>query len=384
MAKAKALLIVAGMAWMVISAQSAKAGIVVGNCVAGTHYTTIQAAVNAAASGSTIKVCPAYYFEQVAIQTPLTLQGISSGTMDAPVIAPPTTGLVLTAIGTIDQVLVYNTSGVTLTNIAVDGSNSLLTCNAYGFTGIDFDNASGTVNRVSLRNQNLGAQAAYCTDRSVGLVASASFGQSESVTVENCDFRNSAFEAIYALGNITVNITNNFISGESNESGFHAGIYLLGATGTVKGNTVLNEIGVGNVFPDVLDGGRGISIGSSGVTVSGNTIGNAQVGIYLDNHATNNTILSNTIFNISSYDGIYVSGNNNIVKSNRIAGAGQSGVHLDTSRGGGLNNTISGNSIMDSCAGILSSPGAVNIVQGNSFSGVFLTTFSNAMCGPIF
>jgi len=38
---------------------------VVGSCLSGTRYTTIQAVVNAASAGSTVQVCPGSYQEQV-------------------------------------------------------------------------------------------------------------------------------------------------------------------------------------------------------------------------------------------------------------------------------------------------------------------------------
>ena len=74
----------------------AKAQIVVGQCVGTSPYNTIQSAVNAAASGSTIKVCPSGYPEQVVIEKPLTLQGITALNLEGVLIIPPSTGLVAT------------------------------------------------------------------------------------------------------------------------------------------------------------------------------------------------------------------------------------------------------------------------------------------------
>ena len=57
----------------------------VGNCkVHSGYYTTIQAAVSAVPSGSTVEVCPGIYYEQVVISQPLTLEAIpnwSTGTV---------------------------------------------------------------------------------------------------------------------------------------------------------------------------------------------------------------------------------------------------------------------------------------------------------------
>ena len=102
----------------------AHAGIVVGYCIAGTQYPTIQAAVNAAPSGAVIEVCPGGYPEQVLIEKPLTLQGIIATGDEGAFILPPSGGLVVNAPGTIAQILVENTTGVTITNLIVDGQNA--------------------------------------------------------------------------------------------------------------------------------------------------------------------------------------------------------------------------------------------------------------------
>ena len=57
----------------------AQAAIVVGSCMGTAKYTTIQDAVNAAASGSIVKVCPGGYPEQVLIHKPLTMAGFVTG-----------------------------------------------------------------------------------------------------------------------------------------------------------------------------------------------------------------------------------------------------------------------------------------------------------------
>ena len=43
----------------------------------GTDYTSIQAAVTASPAGSKIQVCPGTYNEQVVINKPLTIDGVS-------------------------------------------------------------------------------------------------------------------------------------------------------------------------------------------------------------------------------------------------------------------------------------------------------------------
>ncbi len=52
----------------------------VGTCLGASPYTTIQAAVTAAASGATVQVCPGAYPEQVTITKSLNLTGLLTGT----------------------------------------------------------------------------------------------------------------------------------------------------------------------------------------------------------------------------------------------------------------------------------------------------------------
>src|ERR1700674_4485514 len=72
---AATLIIFAGL-----RAQQLSASVVaVGTCVANVvQFTSIQAAVSAVPPGSTIKICPANYAEQVVINKNLTLVGVSS------------------------------------------------------------------------------------------------------------------------------------------------------------------------------------------------------------------------------------------------------------------------------------------------------------------
>ncbi len=68
--------------------------LVVGTCKsAKTHYTTIQAALNAAPVYANVLVCPGTYPEQLTITSPVTLTGISSGTLPNPIILGPAAGL---------------------------------------------------------------------------------------------------------------------------------------------------------------------------------------------------------------------------------------------------------------------------------------------------
>src|SRR5271156_3725301 len=157
-------LLIAGLGNQSLRAATA----VVGTCMSGTHYTTIQAAVTAIAVGGTVKVCPGNYPEQVVISKSLTLTGVSSGTgADNPVITAPASGVLPNATSLADgsqiaaQILVQGTTGVSIKQIAVDGSNNGIS-SCTDLAGILFQNASGSVSYTATRNQTLGGALGGC------------------------------------------------------------------------------------------------------------------------------------------------------------------------------------------------------------------------------
>src|SRR6202022_2113207 len=118
-----------------LSAQQLTASVVaVGTCVPNVvHFTTIQGAVNGVPPGSTIKICPAKYPEQVVINKNLTLMGVNSGSADNPVLVIPSGGFVsnTTSLTTghpiAAQILVQSPAiAVIISSLAVDGSNNNL------------------------------------------------------------------------------------------------------------------------------------------------------------------------------------------------------------------------------------------------------------------
>src|ERR1700685_1661134 len=52
---------------------------IVGTCTSGTHFSTIQAALDASPAPNTVEVCPGIYSEQLTITRPVTLEGIAAG-----------------------------------------------------------------------------------------------------------------------------------------------------------------------------------------------------------------------------------------------------------------------------------------------------------------
>jgi parallel beta-helix repeat protein len=330
-------------------------------------YTTIQAAVDAVATGGTVLVCPGTYPEQVTISQPLTLRGVQSRNMGAAVVVPPATGLKkLPGTSTAPQIFVHavTTGPVTLDNMTVDASNNLITDCTLLLEGVYFYDASGTVKNVAARNQSSAVGGSACNGgfgiRVVGIASSV------DVTIQNNSVRayDSAGILAQAAGSPTsVTIQKNSVSGPGSISNIATrGIWMLdGATGPVSGNSVVDNSGLS------AGGSEGILIqGSHGVQIVGNTLGNNAYGIKFipdpNLDADDGTVSQNTVLG-SGIDGIYVCSNNNLVQANRISASLESGVNLASLSGtcSGNNNTISNNSINEACAGILVDPG----VTGN-------------------
>lgn len=342
------LLLVLAMGLYLGTQPAAAQNVAVGRCLPRLKsFSTIQAAVLAAPLNGTVFVCPGKYPEQVTLSAPVTLQGVTSGTLGRAVIAVPPNGL---AINTTSieggfriaaQVLVTaGTPSVNIINMTVDESGA----NPSGafLVGVVYDvGTSGTVNDVTVRNGSTASTSA-------GIWAQNSITSNGNVTIENSSIHNVNFYGIYAVSNQTpptlaATIRGNRVSttgdGIRNES-----------SGTV----------IGNVINASFDGIQVLN--GSSATVTGNTIVNSQRGITV---GTTGVVEQNTIWN-SSIAGIqlFASGSATIENNNITESA--VGVEF-----GCFTATVSGNAINDATTGIDFVPSSFNL--GNTFQNVNTT-----------
>ncbi len=278
-------------------------------------YQTIQAAVNAVPSGSTIEVCPGLYPEQVVISKPLTLTAFTLGGSQASnaevLIQIPAGGATASVVDPIighifSQILVSSTGPVNITDIAFDGTGNNIPDGVGDLAAIFYEESSGTVYGVSVANE---------VDYGGGMGIIAVANTTQTVTVENSDFRSfdglGIWGATNASSTLTLDVKLNTISDTGNN-----GVYLLGpVSGTVESNLVN---GSGNGFSMSLDG--------SAATI------------------TANTVIAGTVDGPPN-SGIEVNGGSNTVKANRIM-SGPIGVGIvlkGTATGGSVTgNTITG------------------------------------------
>jgi parallel beta-helix repeat protein len=363
----------------------------VGTCGAP-NKPTIQAAVNASSQNDTVLVCPGTYAEQVTITKNLTITGLTVGTADQVVITSPAGGVVRNAYDLYQygsnpvsaQVLVQNTRNVVLNNITVDGAGNGINGCAPDFRGIYYQNASGTIENVTARNQILSPGLTGCQSGEAIYVQSG-YGSStpQFVTIVNSSVRNFQKNGITVDGDpLSFLVQKNYIVGVGPTTGAaENGIQISdGATGAVLNNTTIDEI-----YSPGGYGASGILIyAAPGVEVGFNTVGSTQYGIVTvsdpSSGSTHNpqgladhtNIHDNTVLGTQIFDGIDVCSNSNTVVNNTVFSSAEAGIHLDGECGTtGKNNVVLSNTVNDACAGILQG-GTPNTLGGGSLLGGLL------------
>ncbi len=283
----------------------------VGTCLPNLpYYTTISLAVSNVPSGSTIKVCPGSYPEQVLITQPLTLEGVPGASSAAVVVAPAggLTNWVQTGecgIATYYQILVQNPTGpVNISNLVVDGTGA---GNPAGSViGIVNFVATGTVSEVSARNQTDGGEG-------YGIYAVTSLSAGQTITIENSfvdgfDAFGISVDSSCGGGPLVANIKANTINGGGTGDD---GIYVATSTGNVVSNAI-SGIATGVVLSgsSVAATGNIISASGSGngafAISGGNTVKHNRIdagggtGMLLSGSATSSLVEENTIGNAST------------------------------------------------------------------------------------
>jgi parallel beta-helix repeat protein len=294
------------------------------------------------------------------------------------------------------QILVQN-AAVTVSHITVDGANDGMTDCSIDPIGIYYKNASGTITSNAVRNVLLPPGLQGCQD---GLAINVeSNAGALPVTISNNSVRNYDKNGITASGpnngnpgpNVTV--SGNTIIGlgattVTAQNGIQIG---YGATGTVSSNNVADDIYINPPNCSLCYGASGILIyGSAGVTVSTNTVESTQYGIVpvteSGTQTANNTVVtSNRIGGTQLYDAIDLCSDGNSAKTNVIYGSSQDAIHMDDTclPSTGSNNTVTGNTINEACAGILTGSGSGNTIASNIFSNVTNTMLAGDTCTPL-
>jgi len=325
-------------------------------------FSRIQDAVDAASPGASIRVCKGNYAEQVAIHKPLTIAADSGAVLMPGTMQPNTTSL-LDGSPFATAILVADTTDVSIEGLIVDGvNNGVPQCSPRLF-GIAFQNASGEVSHVAIRNFKLGTGLGGCQS-GTGILVQSGGGGSSSVEIQEStihDFQKNGITANEVGTHVSVH--GNVVTGIGPTTGAaQNGIQIgFGAGGAISKNTVTNNVWSPCTAVDTCsDVATNILVTeSNGVEVTDNDAGISQVGIFL--HGNEGLVAQNKTFASSVFDGIRLEGDGNRVRHNQVFNGAQAGIFL-----AGNNNVVEHNKITEAAVGILKETGSLgNLIRFN-------------------
>jgi hypothetical protein len=325
-------------------------------------FTRIQDAVDAASPGATIRVCKGTYVEQVAIGKPLTIAADGGAVLMPGTMQQNSTSLLDgTPIAT--AILVAGATGVSIDGLTVDGTNNGLTQCAPRLFGIAFQNASGEIGHVAIRNFKLGTGLGGCQS-GTGIFVQSGGGGVSNVEIDNStihDFQKNGITADEVGTHVSVH--DNVVTGIGPTSGAaQNGIQIgFGAGGAISMNTVTN-----NVWSPCMPVDTCVTVAtnilvtlSDGVEVSDNGVGISQVGIFL--HGNQGFVRGNETFATTVFDGIRIEGDASRVRDNHVFNGAESGIFIS-----GNNNLVEHNKITEAAVGILKEAGSLgNLIRFN-------------------
>jgi nitrous oxidase accessory protein NosD len=336
------------------------------------EYTTIAAAVTAAAPGDIIEICPALYPEQLIISKPLTLRGVrdnvAGNEVNRVLLQPSLQDIQNLPVEAV--ITVMNTWGVRIENLAIDASrNSVQGCTPQ-VADVHFHNASGRVANDALFGAQLANPqncAAVFPGNGFGVLVDSDKPGPFYVAVENNSIHDFTKDGVQATNaGVTVKVEGNRIAGVGPSIAFQFGVFIAnGAVGLINGN-IITEGPCGPLsFVDCFNArSEGVTLKSAGdgTVVSYNVITHAQSGIFI-NGGNDARISDNFISDIDALDGIDIEGTasgfftNSRIENNRVfnvtplAPNEACGV-FEFSGTGVAGNTIAHNTVNDAYCGV--------------------------------
>src|SRR5713226_2159271 len=276
-------------------------------------FTKIQDAVDAATPGAVIRVCKGNYAEQVAIHKPLTIAADSGAVLMPGTMEQNTTSL-LDGTPLAAAILVAGTTDVTIEGLIVDGANNGVPQCSPRLFGITFQNASGEISHVAIRNFKLGTGLGGCQS-GTGIFVQSGRGGISNVEIEKStihDFQKNGITANEVGTHVSVH--GNVVTGIGPTTGAaQNGIQIgFGAGGAISRNTVTNNMWSPCAAVDTCTAvATNILVTQSdGVEVTDNGVGISQVGIFL--HGNHGLLTRNETFASSVFDGIRLEGDDKI------------------------------------------------------------------------
>ena len=335
----------------------------------GAQFSSIQAAIDQASLGDTIRVCNGVYNETLSISKSIEVVA-DSGAFLVPNAVPQNSESLSSGAPIAAAVYVSSAKDVGLFGLSIDGRNSAITGCAPDLVGVYFQNASGHAAHLTIRNFRLGSGLAGCQS-GTGILVQSGNGGTSTVEIEDCvlhDFQKNGITA-NEVGT-TVLIHDNTVNGLGPTTGAaQNGIQIgFGAQGAIVHNTISSSLWSPCVTDNCSSVGTGILIDDSDhIVTERNRISHAQVGIFVVGNQA--ALDSNRVSDSQVFDGIRIVGDRNSAKCNQVDSSGEAGLFLQ-----GSDNQIEDNTVTESPIGIMQTPGSSkNRIATNKF---FATTIT--------
>jgi len=327
-------------------------------------FTSIQAAVNAANPGDTIRVCAGTYVEQLTIDKPLSIRGDNGAIVKPSGVSMSATNSSGDSVAAI--IFVKDADSVNIRNLIVDGTDSGITGCGPALLGIFYQNSSGQIAHNAVKHMRLvGANLAGCQSGNAIFVETTGGGTSKVEINANSvnDYQKNGITANNSGTDASVD--GNAVTGIGPTTGAaQNGVQIgFGAAGTVRNNAIADNIFSTCSSPDDCPtNAAGVLVfESDSVTVENNTIGTNQIGVFIG--GDHSLVRGNTVFNSEVLIGIALVGDQNRVNANQITHSDQAAVFVE-----GNNNRIDNNEITDAAIGILKIAGSTGTQRsGNTF-----------------
>jgi hypothetical protein len=337
------------------------------------NFTTIQAAVNAAAtSGDTILVDPGTYMEQVTIGKSLTLQGSAGAIIQAPTTMTPDPTFKLNSL-----VEVNNAATVNINNMTIEGPNPAIN-DGLLVVGMATANVTGsTIANINQGTATFGNQTGFGIQ--VGGTGAQAVGEVGHATITDCTVTDyQKVGVIIGRNGSSGTVTGCTITGIgptslNAQNGIQIGPGAASATvsnNTISGNEYTGMAPMPPSGPDLFTDTQaaGIIDLNNSIPITGNTLVGNDIGISSSNNgspSTGTTISGNVIE--GGFEGILVDEGTTTVSNNTITGS-NIGVAVIAFAGNTSNSqaTLLSNNITNNGNGGLSFPGAGILVENQS------------------
>lgn len=329
------------------------------------EFTRIQDAIDASSSGDHIHICNGVYHEQPTVtKSSLDIDG------DLDVYVAPTNALAnATSLASGEPIAagfsVIGAEHVNISVFTVDAVASGIAECSPRLIGVFYQNASGVIDTVRVRNTKLGPGLSGCQS-GTGISTESGNGVKSKVEIRNCAVSQYQKNGITANETGTeVFIHDNIVTGIGPTTGAaQNGIQIgFGASGAILKNTVAGNLWLPCVMASTCQAVATdiLVYQSDSIVVRENTALLSQVGIFMSG---NNGIISlnKTVFN-KVFDGIRIEGNGNSTTNNRVLDSAESDVFVN-----GNDNSITENTLEHAPIGILKTSSSVgNRIENNRY-----------------